>query len=248
MRASFGVAFLVALLVVFGACHHEDTKGERDRKRGHDTVTPDTPPPTTPTVAAKTDPLADATVYKVPIGSSPVLGKNTALVTMVEFGDFQCPFCLRSEKTLVKLRAQYGDNLRIVWKNETMANHTRAKPAAELAMDAADQKKDFWGVHDDLYASQSDLSDAALVRIASSHGVKQTTTHHKSIDDDHTLATALGISGTPVFYVNGRKIVGAQNADVFKKLIDSELAFARAYVANGVKPEQVYDNVMASAH
>jgi protein-disulfide isomerase len=231
------------LLLVLISCHHEDTKGERDRKR--DTVvTRDTPAVATATPAAP----EDTTVYKVPIGSSPVLGKKTALVTIVEFGDFQCNFCLRADKTIASLRAQYGDDLRVVWKNEPMAMHARAKPAAELAMDAADQKKDFWAVHDDLFASQSSLDDATLARIAKDHSVKMTTSHHKSIDDDHALAVSLGVTATPVFFVNGRKIVGAVGADAFKKIIDPELAFMRAYVANGVKAEEAYDAIMVSAH
>jgi protein-disulfide isomerase len=230
--------------LILAACHHDDAKGERDRKR--DTVvTRDTPATSiAPAVAAP----EDTTVHKVPIGSSPVLGKKTALVTIVEFGDFQCNFCQRADKTVATLRAQYGDDLRVVWKNEPMAMHPRAKPAAELAMDAVDQKKDFWAVHDDLFAAQSDLGDASLARIASSRGVKQTTAHHKSLDDDHALAVSLGVTGTPVFFINGRELTGAWPADKFRTLIDSELAFARAYVANGVKPEDVYDNIMASAH
>jgi protein-disulfide isomerase len=232
------------LFVALAACHHDDTKGERDRKR--DTVvTHDTP---AATVAPAVVEPEDTTVYKVPVGTSPTLGKKTALVTIVEFSDFQCDYCKRAEPTLAALRAQYGDDLRVVWKNQPLANHARAKPAAELAMDAADQKKDFWAVHDDLYASQSDLGDATLARIASGHGVKQTTAHHKSIDDDQALASSLHIDSTPIFFVNGHKIVGAQSVDKFKALIESELAFARAYVANGVKREQVYDNIMASAH
>ena len=239
MRALF---FLLALT----ACHHDDAKGERDRK--HDTVTRDVPAATTAAVTPAPPP-EDTTVYKVPIGSSPTLGKQTALVTIVEFGDFQCPYCMRAEKTMATLRAQYGDDLRLVWKNTPLRNHPRAMPAAELAMDAADQKKDFWAVKDDLYASQSDLGDATLARIASSHGVKMTTTHHKSIDDDQALASSLHIDSTPIFFVNGRKIAGAQDVDKFKALIESELAFARAYVAYGkTKPEGVYDAIMASAH
>ena len=237
MRALF-------LFFVLAACHHDDTKGERDRKR--DTVvTHDTP---APTVATPSD-EPDTTVYKVPVGSSPVLGKKTALVTIVEFSDFQCPYCARAEKTLAALRAQYGDDLRVVWKNEPMPNHARARPAAELAMDAADQKKDFWAVHDDLFASSS-LDDATLASIAKTRGVKPSTKPHPSIDEDHKLAASLGVSvtGIPVFYVNGRKIVGAQDIDVFKKIIEPELAFTRAYVANGTKREDVYDAVMASAH
>jgi len=241
MRTSF-----LFLVLALAACHHDDTKGERDRKR--DTVVTRDTPVTTPAVVPEVAAPEDTTVYKVPVGSSPVLGKKTALVTIVEFGDFQCNYCQRADKTIAALSTQYGDDLRVVWKNEPMAMHLRAKPAAELAMDAADQKKDFWGVHDDLFAAQSNLDDATLARIASSHQVKQTTAHHKSLDDDHALASSLGVSATPVFFVNGRKIVGAQSADKFKTLIDSELAFARAYVANGTKPEAVYDAIMASAH
>jgi len=234
-----------ALLLAFflTACHHDETHSERDRKR-ETVVTRDTP---VVTKAAVAEPQ-DTTVYKVPVGSSPSIGGKSALVTIVEFGDFQCNFCQRADKTLATLRSQYGDDLRVVWKNEPMAMHPRAKPAAELAMDAADQKKDFWGVHDDLFASQSDLGDATLARIASSHGVKMTAAHHTSLDDDHALASSLGVVATPVFFVNGHKVVGAQSAEAFKKIIDSELAFVRAWVANGVKREEVYDKIMASAH
>lgn len=239
---------VLLILAITAACHHDDSKGERDRKR-ETVVTRDTP--ATTTTAAAVPALAapeDTTVYKVPVGSSPVLGKKTALVTIVEFGDFQCNFCQRADKTIAALCAQYGDDLRVVWKNEPMAMHKRALPAAELAMDAADQKKDFWAVHDDLFVAQSNLDDATLARIAKDHGVKMTTAHHTSLDDDHALASSLGVTATPVFFVNGRKVVGAQSVDKFKTLIDSELAFARAYVANGTKPEAVYDAIMASAH
>jgi protein-disulfide isomerase len=235
---------LLFLALAAAACHHEDTKGERDRKRDTDKVTHDTPPSTTTAVPAIAAP-EDMTVYKVPLGTSPAIGGKSPLVTIVEFGDFQCPFCLRAEKTLSTLRGQYGDDLRVVWKNEPMAIHTRAKPAAELAMDAADQKKDFWAVHDELFGSQSDLSDAALARIASGHGVKLTGTHHKSLDDDHALAASFGITGTPVFFVNGRKLVGAQSTNAFRNVIDSELAFAKAQVAQGTPRDKIYDTVTA---
>ena len=219
------------------ACHHDETHSERDRKRT-EAVTPDKPPATT--IAPALVAPEDTTIYKVALGSSPSLGKKTALVTIVEFGDFQCPFCARADKTLASLRAQYGDDLRVVWKNEPMAAHNNAKPAAELAMDAADQRKDFWAVHDALFAAQSSLDDATLAQIASSNGVKRTTTHHKSLDDDHALAQSLGVVATPVFFINGRKLVGAQSADAFKKIIDDRLADARARVAQGTKAEDVY--------
>jgi protein-disulfide isomerase len=145
------------------------------------------------------------------------------------------------------LHARYGDDLRVVWKNEPMAMHARAKPAAELAMDARDQLGDamFWTVHDDLFASS--LDDASLARVANAHGVKQTTAHHKALDDDHALAVSLGVSGTPVFFVNGRKIIGARDEGAFSQIIDARLADARSRVAKGTPPDKVYDEIMAAA-
>ena len=100
-------------------------------------------------------------------------------------------------------------------------------------------------MHDDLFAAQSNLDDATLARIASSHGVKMTKALHKSIIDDQALAASLGVTATPVFFVNGRKLVGARSVDAFTKIIDAELAIARNLVAQGTPRENVYDVVMA---
>ena len=93
------------------------------------------------------------TVFKVPVGTSPVLGKPGALVTIIEFSDFQCPYCSKVEPTLKGLRAKYGDKIRTVWKNEPLPFHNRAEPAAELAMEARAQKGDagFWAAHDKMF-------------------------------------------------------------------------------------------------
>ena len=102
------------------------------------------PPPTptpfpTPTLTATTTttapPATLAAVRVVPVGGSPVRGKNDALVTIVEFSDFQCPYCKRVETTLTTLRGIYGDDLRIVWKNAPLAFHPHALPAAEVALE-----------------------------------------------------------------------------------------------------------------
>ena len=74
------------------------------------------------------------TVFKVPVGTSPVKGPNTAQVTIVEFSDFQCPYCSRVEPTLKALHDKYGDKVRFVWKNEPLPFHPRAEPAAEVAL------------------------------------------------------------------------------------------------------------------
>jgi protein-disulfide isomerase len=226
------------------SCHHDDSKSERDTKGRANAIigdNPAAPPVMTPT-------MADTTVHRVPIGTSPGIGGKSALVTIVEFSDFQCPYCKRAEPTLSALRVKYGDDLRVVWKNEPMPNHDRAKPAAELAMTARDQRGDamFWTVHDDLFASPT-LDDATLAGVASAHGVKQTAAHHKALDDDHTLAATLGVTAIPVFFVNGRKIIGAQDEATFSGIIDTQLADAKSRVAKGTPPDKVYDEVMAAA-
>jgi protein-disulfide isomerase len=244
-RRLSGGATLVCVAVAALLSCHEDSRGERDTKGRANAVI--APGPTAPTPLPPLAPEAPTVLYRVPIGTSPALGSTSALVTLVEFSDFQCPFCKRAEPTVSALRAKYGDDLRVVWKNEPLANHERAKPAAELAMAARDQGGDamFWKVHDDLYASS--LDDAALSQITTSYGVKRATTHHKALDDDHALAGSLGITVIPVFFVNGRKIVGAQDLSVFTTLVDAELADARARVAKGTARDKVYDEIMATA-
>ena len=214
--------------------------------------------PTAPTSTYVAPTTAGAAVYHVPVGSSPVRGPNDALVTIVEFADFQCPFCNRLEPTLEALRVKYGSELRIVWKNEPLPFHTRALQAAELALEARAEKGDaaFWSVHDELYRSQSTLfDDATLMSIASRHGVDTTKAktaiatnkYQPIIDADHTLGKGLGVSGTPNCYVNGRQLSGAQPQSVFETAIDEELKKARDRVSKGTPRAKVYDEIMSSA-
>ena len=93
------------------------------------------------------------TVWKVPVGKSPIQGKDTAPVTIAIFSDFQCPYCKRVEPTFAKIKETYGDKVRVVWKHEPLPFHPRAEPAAQLAMEARAQKGDkgFWDAHDKLF-------------------------------------------------------------------------------------------------
>jgi protein-disulfide isomerase len=209
--------------------------------------------PTT-TYAPPSSPL---TVHAALVGSSPVRGPNDALVTIVEFSDFQCPYCKRSEDTLRSLRTKYGSDLRIVWKNEPLAFHTHAEPAAELALEARAEKGDstFWMVHDDLYTSSPSLDTSDLLRIARARGLDETrvrnaiTTHayQTTINTDQTLSKKLSATGTPTFFINGRTLTGAQPQASFEVVIDDELAKAKARVAKGTARAKVYDEIMATA-
>jgi protein-disulfide isomerase len=199
------------------------------------------------------DDKPDATVWKVPVGTSPVRGKATALVTLVTFSDFQCPYCKRVEPTLASLQKTYGDKLRIVWKDEPLPFHPRAKPAANLARAARAQKGDaaFWDLHDRLFDAQPKLDDDDLKEVARAAGLDVTkamnavtkNTYGAAIDSDMDLADDVQASGTPHFFINGRRLVGAQPPEKFKTLIDEEMAKAQALVAKGTAPSAVYDEL-----
>ena len=109
----------------------------------------------------------DKTVWKVPVGDSRCTGPDTALVTIVEFSDFQCPFCKRVGDTMKKVNETYGDKVRIVWKHEPLPFHPRAEPAAEAGRRCAFKEKGdkgFWAAHDKLFDLQPKLEDADLER------------------------------------------------------------------------------------
>jgi protein-disulfide isomerase len=213
-----------------------------------------TPPPAKQDEGEKED---TTTVFKVPVGSSPVLGNANALVTIIEFSDFQCPFCSRVEPTLKAVRDKYGDKVRLVWKNEPLPFHPAAEPAAEATMEVAAEKgvKGFWDAHDKFYAGQSTISNGkdanldAIVKIATDAGgsadkVKKAIDDHKwkkLIDADSDLSEDFQASGTPHFFINGRRLVGAQPEEKFDKIIDEEVAKAQALIAKGTKPSEVYD-------
>ncbi|MEO7327285.1 MAG: thioredoxin domain-containing protein, partial [Minicystis sp.] len=197
----------------------------------------------------------DTTVYHVPVSGSPTRGKASALVTIVEFADFQCPFCSRVEPTIQKLSAEYGDKLRVVWKNEPLPFHPRAEPAAQLALEARAQKGDgaFFQVHDALFANREHLEDADLLIVAVAAGLDAPRAmtavaahkHQAIIDADLDLVDDLQAAGTPHFFINGRRLVGAQPIEKFRSIIDEELVKAEAMVKAGTPASRVYDKIMA---
>jgi protein-disulfide isomerase len=194
------------------------------------------------------------TVFKVPVGSSAVQGNPGALVTIVEFSDFQCPYCKRVEPTLKQLKDKYGDKIRFVWKNEPLPFHPRAEPAAELALEARAEKGDkgFWDAHDRLFDSQPKIDDPDLDKIAQDMGLSLDKFHdalknhkYKSVlDADSDLGDDMQASGTPHFFVNGRRLVGAQPAEKFEKIIDEEIPKAQALLAKGTAPKDLYDTLI----
>jgi protein-disulfide isomerase len=213
--------------------------------------------PAAATGAPGATPAEDTAIHKVALGTSPILGKPDALVTVVEFSDFQCPFCKRVEDTLKQVKDTYGDKVRFVWKNQPLPFHDRAEPCAELAMEAKAEKGDkgFWDVHDRLFASNPKLDDASLDAIATAaglnldkvHAAVKGHTYKKDIDADSDLAEQLGMTATPNFFINGKSLVGAVPFDQLKTVLDAELGRAQALAAKGVPGTKIYDETMKTA-
>jgi len=194
------------------------------------------------------------TVWRVPVDGSPIKGKNTALVTLVMFTDFQCPFCVKVTPTIEQLSRDYGDKLRIVYKNNPLPFHKDAEPAAELAMEARAQKGDtaFWKAHDLLFAKNGKLGPEELEGVAKELGIDVkkasdaiTNKKHKArIEQDMDLADDVQASGTPHFFINGRRLVGSQPIEKFKALIDEEITKSEALVKKGTPAAKLYDTII----
>ncbi len=180
-------------------------------------------------------PAADAAPVKIDVGNSPARGGKNAAVTVVIWSDFQCPYCSRVEPTINQLRTEYGDKVKWVWKNQPLPFHPNAMPAAEAAMAAGDQGK-FWEMHDKLFENQQKLGPDLYDQLAKEIGLDLNKFHdsissgkHKAeISADMAAGAAAGAGGTPTFFINGHKLVGAQPADAFKQVIDAELSHAVA--------------------
>jgi protein-disulfide isomerase len=189
--------------------------------------------------------------FRVPVtADQPSRGPADALVTIVEFSDFECPFCSRVEPTLTQIMNDYPGKVRIVWRNAPLPFHQSAKPAAMAAIEAFRQggSAKFWRMHDLMYANQRALARTDLENYAQQAGLDMTkfraaldgNLHQASIDADLALAGQLGANGTPNFFINGRQLVGAQPVDAFKTVIDDEIRRAEALVQTGVPRNRVY--------
>jgi protein-disulfide isomerase len=171
---------------------------------------------------------------KVEAAGRPDRGPAKAPIEIVEFSDFQCPFCLRAHPTVTELLKTYGDRVHFVYRHFPLPNHPNARPAAEAAACANEQGK-FWAYHDRLFENQGLLTDADLKKHATALGLDaskfnscfDTRKFQKDVDDDISAGQGLGVSGTPAFYINGRQIDGAQPLENFKRIIEEELAASK---------------------
>lgn len=180
---------------------------------------------------------------RVPVDGSPQRGPGDAWVTLVEFADFQCPYCRAEEPILVDLSTTYGADLRVVFKYLPLPFHARARPAA-LAAACADEQGRFWEMHDLLFRGALDdasiLADAGQIAgldVALWQACLGSPEAAAVVDADVSLARRLEISGTPTFAVNGVEVVGAVPEQQLRDAIDA--ARARA-VASGIPQAEYY--------
>jgi protein-disulfide isomerase len=173
----------------------------------------------------------DNRVEKIDAGASPSRGPEAAEITVVVFSDFQCPFCRKAEATVRELEAAYPGKVRYVWKNHPLPFHEHAHLAARAALAAAEQGK-FWEYHDALFLHQDALDRASLERYADDVGL-DLRRFRASLDDarvgaavdaDDAEAERLEVKGTPTFFVNGHRVIGAQPLAKFKEQADAALA------------------------
>ena len=164
---------------------------------------------------------------KIDAGKSPAKGPANAKVTIIEFSDFQCPYCTRGKDTMDQVLKAYPNDVKVVFKNLPLPFHQQALPAAKAALAAHKQGK-FWEMHDELFANQQALKPEFYEATAKKLGLdvekfKKDLTDpeiEKQINEDKELAAKNDIQGTPGFFVNGVAVKGAYPLDHFKTIID----------------------------
>ncbi len=229
-----GLAFAI-LLGFFSACNPPSGK-----KKG----------PTSnqnPSVATTT--AQPSVEIAIPVGNSPTKGAGEdALVTIVEFSDFQCPFCNRVNDSLKKVIENYGKEVRITFKHNPLPFHKDAPLAAQAAF-AANKQGKFWEMHDTLFANMQNLKREDLIKYAANLGLNadafardmDSSEAKDQVKADMDLAVKLGARGTPHFFINGKRLPGALPYEKFKETIDQQITEAKALVAQGNTPKAAYD-------
>ena len=166
----------------------------------------------------------------------PSRGPDDAAVTIIEFSDFQCPYCSRAIPVINEVLERYPDDVRFVYRHLPLDRiHARARPAAEASL-CADEQGKFWPFHDQVFANAKTLSDEDLKRFAGEAELDVAAWEQclaegrfkQKVQQDMDAALGAGITSTPTFLVNGLLVGGAKSVDRFVTIIDAELATHRA--------------------
>jgi protein-disulfide isomerase len=166
---------------------------------------------------------------KIPAGAH-VLGDAKSKVVVHEFSDFQCPYCSRAHATVKQLNQHYGNKIAIVYHHLPLPSHPEARPSA-IASNCAGKEGKFWPFHDKLFENQRALSQDNYLKWATEVGLNVESfkaclsdpAMAKQVEESVQFAEGLGINSTPTFYVNGKKLAGAQPFEQFQRVIETEL-------------------------
>jgi protein-disulfide isomerase len=157
-------------------------------------------------------------------------GPASAPITIVEFSDFQCPFCSRAESVVDDVMKKYGDKVHLVYRDYPLSFHPNAETAA-MGSECADEQGKYWEMHNAMFANQAKLAAADLVETAGTLGIDKdkfkacldSGKYRAEVQKDFQDGMKAGVTGTPTFFINGVMIVGARGVDSFSEIIDREL-------------------------
>jgi protein-disulfide isomerase len=154
-------------------------------------------------------------VYELDVSNAPILGNPDAPVTLVEYSDFQCPFCARAAPLVKALLDKYPDDLKVAYMHFPLSFHQAAKPTAIASMAAQEQGK-FWEFHDVLFENVRSLDAGKIEEYATKAGLdvdrfkqdmqKNAQAYNQRVESDMRIAQTAEVRGTPTLYINGRKV------------------------------------------
>jgi protein-disulfide isomerase len=173
-------------------------------------------------------------VHNIPIGKAAIKGDKNAPITVVEFSDFQCPYCARLQPTLEQVMKAYPKEVKLVYKHYPLSFHKQARNAAKAAEAAGEQGK-FWEMHDLIFEKFNKLTDASFKEFAEKLELYvdkflanfNSNKYDQQIQQDINLARSLGVTGTPTLYMNGKRMQ-RRSFDFFKESIESNLKQKKA--------------------
>jgi protein-disulfide isomerase len=170
---------------------------------------------------------------KVEVGSAPVTTTKDTKVTIIEFSDFQCPFCARGAEVVQELKKAYGSKVKIAFRHFPLPMHKEARPASEASMCVNEQSTDkFWKFHDILFKNQQSLDNESLAKYAKEAGADvakfkacfESKKYAKQVQEDMEYGEKIGVRSTPTFFVNGQIVNGAVPKEQFDELISEAMA------------------------
>ena len=175
--------------------------------------------------------LLEVPRVEVEVANAPTVGPTNAPITIVEWSDFECPYCSKVVPAINEVKAKYGEKVRIAFRHFPLSFHQKAQKAAEASMCAHEQGK-FWQMHDAMFGNQQALGVDQLKAKAAELGANadqfnsclDSGKYAQQVKDDISAGTAAGVSGTPAMFINGRMVSGAVPFEQLAQIIDDELA------------------------